>query len=251
MNLMRDVAAALRLLTVLPVPGREGAHASRFMGLVGWVYAAVGLAAASLAVRLGATSGPKGLLVAAVVVVLWGLLSGAMHWDGLADSADGLGVRGDAARRLEVMHDSTIGSFGVFAIVSVAMLQVFAIAWVISAGAWWTLAAAPVVGRWGAGVALATRAPARADGLGARYGDRMSMGVFAVHVLTLAPLLAGSASGLPGRAIALACGVAFAILAPVPFARRFGGITGDVLGACIVLTEAFVLVAGALGGVRW
>lgn len=259
-----DMATAVRLLTVVPVPGPDGVRPARWFGFVGWLFAGVGLGVAwafdSLAT--GAVSGvPAGesgpleaagvapshaLLAAAIVVTLWAALNGLLHWDGLADCADGMGVRGDAARKLAVMRESGIGAFGTVAIVLAMLLQVTALATLIETHTWWPIAAAPVLGRLSAASALVRFRPARNDGLGARYaGDESIVG----HVLltsALIPLVVWTP--MLAHAVAAVIGFGIALLMPTPFVRILGGSTGDVAGASVILTETVVLLGGALAG---
>lgn len=248
MNAVHDITAAIRLLTVLPVGRRDGDRAARFFTAVGWLYAALALGIASGAVFIGRADGMSSLLVAALIVAAWALLSGFLHLDGLADSADGFGVRGDAERRLAVMRDSSIGAFGVAAIVLVVVIQVCAAAVIVDSGSWWALAAAPIIGRLGAALALLFRAPARPDGLAVRFGGRAGVTDVALLAIPLVPLFAIPPALWAPRLAAVAAGAVVAVAVPGFFARRFGGITGDVLGATVVLTETFVLVVGALAG---
>src|SRR5207245_11538300 len=88
-------------------------------------WALEGLGAGVVWVVVGAATTP--LLVAAAAVAALCLLTGAIHLDGLADSADGLLGRGDVAHRLEVMRDPRLGSYGVTAIAAVLLLDVAAI----------------------------------------------------------------------------------------------------------------------------
>ncbi|MDP2299546.1 MAG: adenosylcobinamide-GDP ribazoletransferase, partial [Actinomycetota bacterium] len=131
MRLVADMLTAVRLLTVVPIGRREGEHPARYFPLVGWLFGALAAGIASGAAALDSADGLGALLTAAVIVTAWALLSGFMHLDGLADSADGIGVRGDAKQRLEVMRDSSIGAFGVIAVVLVLVLEVAAIAMIV------------------------------------------------------------------------------------------------------------------------
>lgn len=246
MSPVRDLATAIRLLTIVPLGSVDGPAPARFFSVVGWLYGGIALAIVGAARAAGASEGSGALVVGALVVGAWAALSGLMHWDGLADSADGLGVRGDASRRLEAMRGSTVGAFGVMAIALVLVLQVSAVAATIERGGWWPLLAAPVVGRWAAGMALAYRAPARPDGLGRRYAHR-DAAIIAVPMTLPAAALVAFAARPVAAAASLAVSLAIAAVLPAPFARRFGGITGDVLGATILLAETVVLVAGAFG----
>jgi len=243
---IRDIATAIRLLTILPLGRVEGVHPARYFGLVGWLYALVALGIASGASALQLAEGLPALLAAVVIVAAWAVLSGFLHWDGLADSADGLGVRGDAARRLEVMRGSTIGAFGVVAIVLVAAVQIAAVAVIVESGAWWALGAAPIVGRWAAGAALSLRRPARETGLAARYASAGGSATLLLQTIPVLPLLAYSSDTRVAVMAATVVSLVVGLFLPAPFIRRFGGITGDVLGAVVLLTETFVLLVGVV-----
>lgn len=246
--MLRDFATAVRLLSIVPLGRVDGVRPARYFALVGWVFAALGAGIASGAVWLGHADGLGALLTAVMVVAFWGVLSGFLHWDGLADCADGFGVRGDAARRLEVMRRSTVGAFGVVAIVLVAFMQVAAIAMIIESRTWWALGAAPVIGRWGAGVALMLRQPARPDGLAARYSVHEPGVGLLVPTLAVLPLILVPSAARDARLVATVAGLLAGFVMPGPFVRRLGGITGDVLGATVLLTETVVLLCGALAG---
>jgi adenosylcobinamide-GDP ribazoletransferase len=180
------------------------------------------------------------------VVVSWAALSGFLHWDGLADVADGLGARGDAEARREVMRDSATGAFGVVVVVLVAIVDVIAAAIVIESRSWWALAAAPVLGRFGAASALIQIRPARPDGLARRFAGPETAFGMAVIVCSLVPLLLFPPDH--ARFVASLVGVVASQVVVYALSSRFGGITGDVLGATVLLTEAVVLVWCALGG---
>lgn len=240
MKFVRDIEAAFSLLTVVPVREAEGARPVRWFVAVGWAYGALAYLVACGLDRVGGSALPSSLMTGGLIVSAWAFASRFLHWDGLADTADGLGARGDACARLAAMRESSIGAFGVVAIVLVMLLQVSAVAAVVSSRTWWALAAAPVLGRFGAAAALITLPPARPDGLAARYaGAETPLGVLLV-VATLVPLLLFPPDH--GRFIAALVGVGVSQLVPAAVARRLGGITGDVLGATVLLTETTVLV---------
>jgi adenosylcobinamide-GDP ribazoletransferase len=225
---------AVGLLTVIPVRARTeidgiGASAAWFP-LVG---ALVGLAAGG--VRLAADhalgSGVAGVLAVITLVVL----TGALHQDGLADCADALGVRGGRDRRLEVMRDSTVGAFGVLALVLWALLLAAVLAALPRHDAVKTLVIAGALGRWAAVLHAAALPPARPDGLGAAFLARPTASLVAtgtaVATIALAPL-----PGLTAIAVAVAVVAAVSALAR----RGLGGRTGDTLGATVALTEVAV-----------
>lgn len=183
-------------------------------------------------------------LAAALLAVLAGvLLTGALHEDGLADTADGLGARGGREKRLEVMRDSRTGAYGVLALIFTIGLRAAALAAAPSAlvglGA---LVAAAAWSRALVPAAMQVMPPARADGLGAGAGvpDATVAATAAVLGLVLAFLGLGLAAPV---AVLVALAAAWAV---VVLARKtLGGFTGDVLGAIQQAAELGVLLAAA------
>ncbi len=155
------------------------------------------------------------------------LASGAMHEDGLADLADGFGGGVTRERKLEIMRDSRVGSYGVIALVLSLGFRAAAIAALVPAGAGWALVAIAAASRATMPAALALMPAARADGLGrAAAGAGMPvLPALAIGIAALLPL-----GVFP--AIALSLAIALAALAVGALAlRQIGGQTGDVLGA--------------------
>lgn len=189
---------------------------------------------------LGLGDGP-----AAVLAVFAGIvLTGALHEDGLADTADGLIGGHDRDQRLAIMRDSRHGTFGVVAIVLSVLLRAAALSEIgdpIYAGL--ALVAAHSGSRAALPLAMRALAPARSDGLGAaagRPGIPLATAALAIGLLvTLAAL--GPARGLV--AIGLAGAAMFA--AGVVVHRRIGGYTGDVLGAFQQIGEVVMLLTAA------
>lgn len=237
---LADAGMALSFLTLLPVPGaahRDGdfGRAAGWFPLVG-----AGVGAFAGGVRAGAEplvgAGPATVLALAALV----LLTGALHQDGLADCADGLGVRGDRARRLAVMRDSAIGTFGMLALLGWGLLLVTALSPLSNAHAFAALIAAGALGRAAALVHAKATPPARRDGLGAGFAVRTVPLVLGTLTALAAALLAAG----PWRgAIALAAAAATAAASVVWARRTLGGRTGDTLGATIAVTELAVVLA--------
>jgi len=204
----------------------------------GWfplVGAAVGALAggvrAGLQPVLGATAATV-LAIAALVIV-----TGALHQDGLADTADGLGVRGDRERRLAVMRDSSIGVFGALALIGWALLLVVVVDQLSVRRALEALIAAAALGRWAALLHAALSPPARAEGLGASFAVGGPALAFATAVAAAAAIaLCGVGPGLAAAAAALAV----AALSVLHVRATLGGRTGDTLGATVALTEVVV-----------
>ena len=252
MPALRHLAAALRFLTRLPVPGPalERVDLGRALAWFPVAGAALGAILAGAAWLLAPRLAPA--VLAVVVVALLAGLSGGLHLDGLADVADGLGGgHGDRARTLAIMRDSRIGAFGGVALVLVLLVKVAAISELLGrGGAEWALLCAPVLARTGT-VPLVVLFPyARPEGLGRAFhdgGGARELAIAAVLGLVTLGLAAAAAAGLRVILPALA-GLGAAGLVALACRRRLGGLTGDVYGAAIELAEAaFLLTASARG----
>ena len=224
----------------------------------------VGVVLGGLAALLGGGlhrlhSGP--LLAAVACVAALAALTRGLHLDGLADVADGLGSNKPAAAALAIMKASDVGPFGVVVLVLVLFTQVAALAQAFT-----------VSGRLGAfGVVLAATTgraallrgclegtpSARPDGLGATVAGTVTpvfallAGAAVMTALGGGGWAAGGAdaAGLRlavGALLALACGLACAALLLAHCVRRFGGITGDVLGAMVETAATAALVVWSL-----
>ncbi len=237
----RDIVVALALLTRLPLPRLPAAAFAR-QAQAGWAYPLAGLAVAGPACVLGAIAtglGVPAVAAAGLVLAVQMMLSGAMHEDGLADSADGLWGGQTRARRLEIMKDSRIGSYGVLALILGAGLRWSALAGLISAGAWGAVIAGAVLSRAGMPALMAALPHARADGLSHAVG-RPGRGT-AWGAVALALGLALIACG--GSALTAAVWAALAVAATGALARaKLGGQTGDILGAAQQMAEIAALL---------
>jgi adenosylcobinamide-GDP ribazoletransferase len=231
-------ALAVAFLTVIPVRVRERVDG---VGAAAAWFPAVGALAGALAgaVRFGADpllgAGPAAVLAVAALVAV----TGALHQDGLADCADGLGVRGDRGRRLAVMRDPSIGVFGALALLLWALLMAAALAELPREDALRALVVAAALGRWAAVVHGAGVPPARREGLGASF--RVGRGALAVATLTATAATLGLAGPGPG---ACALGAAGVVTLGVSAwaSRTLGGRTGDTLGASVALVEVVALL---------
>jgi adenosylcobinamide-GDP ribazoletransferase len=182
-------------------------------------------------------------VAAAVVVVADLALTGLLHIDGLADSADGLLAPMSRARRLEVMADPTTGAFGVATVATVLLLRYASLA---------SIAASPLLlaGVWCASrtwmaVIARARPYARGEGLVTAFLGRTPWLVGGVGVvLSTGLVLAGSGHFVHRwiAVVALAAGALAAALVTVLADRRIGGFTGDVLGAAGVMSETIALL---------
>jgi adenosylcobinamide-GDP ribazoletransferase len=242
---------ALSLFTVIPA-GTGGALAEGdAVRAVRWL-PAVGLLLGAIGAGAMACVGSRRLLGAALAVALLALLTGGLHLDGLADTADGLGSRRPAADALTIMRRSDVGPLGVAALVLVLLIQVTALASIpripLAAG---SLVLATVTGR--VAVVVATGSPAaRPGGFGALVAGRTTVRDRAVSVALLGCAVVAAGFAAAGTAlaarglIAALAGLLAGGLVRRAAARRLGGMTGDVFGAIVEVSAAAVLVACAL-----
>ncbi|MEN9221327.1 MAG: adenosylcobinamide-GDP ribazoletransferase [Thermostichus sp. BF3_bins_97] len=257
---MRRFWAALTFYTALPL-GWVGEL--QFEGIAAWL-PGVGLLMGGI-LSLGGIllRGFPDLVRAALLLTLWVVLTGGLHLDGVADTADGLAInvhKGDpeqstkdglglpGSRRLQVMSDSHTGAYGVLALVLLLLLKFAALS---SVQAWPLLLLVPAWGRWGQLLAIALYPYLREQGSGRFLKEStvfpgslwpgtalllgVSLGVGWSGLLAWRPLLIwtlGSALG--------AFGVGYWIY------RQLGGHTGDTYGATVEWSEAIALLWGSL-----
>lgn len=235
MSLKAQAQIAVMLLSRLPA-GRVGGDAPR-MGDTVWAWPLVGAvlgALGALVLLALAALGVPALVAGAGALVIMALATGGLHEDGLADVADGFGGGATRARKLEIMRDSRVGSYGVLALVLCIglKLSVFA-AMTDPTGLALGLVALGAASRALMAVPLALLAPARADGLGS--GAQTTPGqVLAALAVALGALILSF--GLGGLVVALVMGAASLALTALARAQ-IGGQTGDVCGATQALTE--------------
>lgn len=248
---LTDTMRSFGLLTRVPVPGRwfrgfDGRYdrATRAFPLVG---VALGLGiglVALLALAIGLSP-----FVSAILAVATGIVAtGALHEDGLADTADGLGAR-ERERRLEIMRDSATGTYGVLALVLAVGLQVAALAALLhhplaallALVAAFALARAAMVWLWHA------TPPARTDGAAAASGRPVAASVRLAFILAVLAALPATLVVGPWPALVALGGLVAVLLVVRRIARGLGGHTGDVLGASVVLGQAAVLVGLSIG----
>jgi len=235
-----SLRGAVSFLTRVPVGGTVAADdVARGAALFPVVGAGVGALAGGLAALLHPTLSP--FVAAAAAVALAALVTGAMHLDALADTADALGSHSrDAA--LEIMRDSRVGSFGATALVLDLLLKTGAIATLVARGD--AIASLVVAGALSRGVspALATFLPyPRAEG---GPGSVLS-GRTSVVAAAIAAALAVAAAVLLGEAWLVIPAAGVAIVLAGFYRRWLGGATGDCLGAATELSETLILVVAA------
>lgn len=233
---------ALQFLSSLPVT-LPGMPEPRQTGRSLLFYPVVGLLFGVLLWGLDAVlQGTQPLLHAALLLSAWVLLSGGLHLDGLADSADAwLGGFGDRERTLTIMKDPRSGPIAVVTLVLVLLLKFCALLALVEAGQGALLVLAPVLGR-AAMLALFLQTPyVRPGGLGQALKDHLPR-------QAAAWTLAASAVGcllLGGWLPVLVATLVFFVLRR-SMMQRLGGTTGDTAGALLELLELAVVVTLAL-----
>lgn len=235
--------AALGLLTRIPVPARVWqapgvqARSLPWYPLVGLLLGAL-LAAFAWLLRDAAP-----LLMAALLVTAWAWLSGGLHLDGLADSADAwVGGLGDRERTLAIMKDPRSGPAGVSALVMVLLLKTAALGSLAST-AWQWVWLAPLLARTALVAAFLALPYVRVGGMGAGLAGAARMPCGLVSLVTLAAV--AIIARWPGWVALLAAAAVFALWRRA-CRQRLGGMTGDTCGALTELIEVAALVALAL-----
>jgi adenosylcobinamide-GDP ribazoletransferase len=247
MRAVRPLLAATAFLTRVPA-GRvavfDGIDVSRAAPVYPLVGAAIGAAAGGVADVL---AGPLPAIAAAAAGLgLAALLTGGMHLDALADTADALGgpTRG---RRLEIMRDPAVGPFGAVALVLTLLFEAAVLAELAERGdALAAFAAAGACSRWAPLPLAAVLSSARAEGQASALVQGTSPAAAAAG---LAIAAAVTALALRGDAIAALAAVAVVATTLGLFFRGWiGGVTGDTLGATTELAQAAALAAALAAG---
>jgi adenosylcobinamide-GDP ribazoletransferase len=240
------IRLAFGTLTVLPVRADrlDRATAAVAMSIAPLIGAVLGAVLAGILSGLTAAGAPR-LVAAALTVAVAALLSRGLHLDGLADTVDALGSYRRGPDALAVMKRPDIGPFGVAAVVLTLLIQAAALA---------VLPPTAVVAGWTAGrlavpVACRRGVPAaRSDGLGAVVAGTVPVPAAAASAAAVALAAAWALPSRPwqGPAAVLAA-LMVAALVVRHCVRRFGGVTGDVIGAAVEIATTTALVVLTLG----
>jgi len=238
-NAEAGLRSAVQFLTRLPVAGggeRGAARSLPWYPLVGAGLGMMGLLVAWLFTGTGTPLLPATLFVATLAAV-----TGGLHLDGLADTADAwIGGQGSRERMLEIMKDSVVGPMGVAAIVVVLLIKTAVVTALFNADAMWTFIAAPALGRAAAAALLLGLPYLRSAGLGSAVIDQMPRNYVRYALIgTAAAVFFITPLGLMGAVGAL---IGLAAL----FQRYLGGVTGDCIGASVELVETAALLGACL-----
>jgi adenosylcobinamide-GDP ribazoletransferase len=244
---MRGFLGAVSLLT--RVPATRGADTERALPWLPVVGALLGTAGAGVYAVARLVLPP--FVAASLAVSLLVLLTGALHEDGLADTADAFGAGADRARTLEILKDPRHGTYGVLALVLSILLRIGTLAvmsgWIAAA----VLPAAQALSRATAPSMMWLLPAAKPAGLGASYAEHLTLR------RVVASVVAAVAIGIAVLGLwtlpAILVVTAAAILVGRLALTKIGGTTGDVLGAAQQLSEIAVLVlmAATLPHLPW
>ena len=244
--LITDLAAAIAFLTRLPVgryftfSAHDVARSERWFPLVGALIGGINVAALLLCKHFFPS-----FVTATIIMGVTVLLTGALHLDGVADSADGFGGGWRREDVLRIMKDHAIGSYGGVALVLLIALKVTTMAALIDAHrAMTVLVLAPALGRWAAVMLSATQPHCVLNSGAPQPSEPIAsfVGKTELIIASISALVAGFVlerwHGLVACGLVLLCSVGWAWYCR----RRIGGITGDALGANIEMAECVVLL---------
>jgi adenosylcobinamide-GDP ribazoletransferase len=247
-DITTDLRAGLLFATRIPLPhpaaitGADIARASWALPVVGVVVGVIAALAFAIAFRLGLPP----LVAAALAVAAALLATGGLHEDGLADTCDGFGGGADRARKLEIMRDSRVGTYGASALALSLVVRIGALAALATPSeAAFGLIAAHAASRAVLPAFLRWVPPARPDGLAADAGRPSAGG--AITAAALGFLVLVMTLGV-GRSLvaALLLFAAFGFMRALAL-RQIGGQTGDTAGALEQIGEIVVLLTVAAG----
>lgn len=242
---------AIELVTIIPVGARYSEDDRS--GVAGWL-PMVGLGLGGVmyvavhALFYVGWYGAGPLIVAAILVAFSALITRMLHFDGLGDVADAWWGGHTVERRLEIMSDSALGSFGSTAISIVVVTQVVSIGNIVGSFHQLPLLLVAPMARFAATFAAWLGTPARPGGLGRSVMGRPRVGELAaaVSVLLFCSGAAWVALGVWGAGFVI-IGLALALAVPHLMAQRVGGVTGDVMGASVLVVETMLYVIAAVG----
>jgi adenosylcobinamide-GDP ribazoletransferase len=264
---MRQFFLALQFLTILPlkvrgiVAEKDISGSAVFFPVAGAFQGLLAVCTALLSVNFFSSEITSGLVLLTLIVI-----NGGFHIDGLADTFDALAVKSsgdraaDRVRMLSIMKDSTTGAIGVIAIVITILLKFLLINNLLSSplptSSYASLFLMPVFSKWAMVSTMYHGNSARQDGLGKMFIDNISLGKVVLASLLLIFFCAaadmlylhkayGTGSIILFFAL-FAVSYIFCILSVKFFQKRFGGLTGDTLGAAGEISEILFLMVASL-----
>jgi len=238
---------ALEFLTIIPCP-RQNISEEKWqdtLGLSVLYYPVVGVVIGFLlCFSVSISGGSESFFLPSVMLLLiWVLVSGGLHLDGLGDCADGwMGGLGSKEKTLAIMKDPTCGTIAVLTLLLVLLLKLAAIEMLLHMNfPLWYWVLPPMLGRVAIIGILLTTPYIRSGGIGELLSQRLAR-PSAVAVMMLASLLVLNAGLFMAIGLLVSAAIVVVSLRAL-MCSRLGGCTGDTLGACVELVELFVLLA--------
>jgi len=241
---MKKLIYALRFMTVIPIKWKEGedmGEVARSISVFPFVGLIIGAANFGLYNLVTLKFSP--LFTSAIVVVWWIFITGGLHLDGLADTADGVWGGTSKERRLEIMKDSRTGVFGVLTLIAFLILKITSISEVLIFHNDIVLSVfigAPVIGRWISVFSIYFFKSAREEGLGTFFKANIGKAELIISlILTLIILyFSGGITALYAMLIITALSCLFSLF----FKSKLGGLTGDVYGTLCEVAEFLTIM---------
>ncbi len=242
--IVEDIAAAMMLLTRIPVPWRKISNKPPNLSRSAWAYPLVGLIISfigAFAYAVVAYLNLSPMLAALLAVLAMVLTTGAFHEDGLADMADGIGGGMTKDKKLEIMRDSRVGTYGAVALILSIMIRVETLDTFSYMAAILAIVAAGPLSRAMIVLALYLLPPAREKGLGTVAGEPPQAAMITALFFGIIPL------ALLWSPLSILLAIIASILALILVSRiamkSVDGYTGDILGAIQQVSEAAIMIA--------
>lgn len=233
---MKGLLAAIRFLTILPMPGTWGTASSDLARSVPF-FPVVGLLLGAVAAAIAWAVAPlvPPMVAAVLIVVLLMAFSGCLHLDGLSDTADGFLSSRARERIMEIMRDSRTGAMGVIAVVTVLLTKFAALASLPADRLWPAVLLMPLAGRSAMVVHMALLPYARPNGLGSVFYERRPRlaAIWAAGVLAVAACGVLAVRGL----VVWAASIGITLVLAAYVRHKIGGATGDTFGAVCEIIE--------------
>lgn len=244
LGLLAQLRLAVSFLTIIPVLGCDSRGSEDLAASLGW-FPLVGFALGAILAFADFCSRRflRPAARAALIVIALAVVTGGVHLDGLADTADALGAGRDRTRALEILRDSRIGTFGAIALFFVLILKLSALAGAVHAGRYQAIFLGPGLGRWAMVMTAEGMTYLRGEGAGSTLlGSR---GPRNWWVATLISIIGVSLTRSAIGWLAALLAVLLSLVLRAFYRRWLGGVTGDLIGAAGEIVETAVLLAVA------
>lgn len=245
---MKKMVYAFRFLTTLPIRWKENENledVAKSVSYFPFVGLFIGILNAIIFKFLIQVISAE--FASLITIIWWIIITGGLHLDGIADSADGLFGGRTPQKRLDIMKDSRIGTYGVLAVTITLLLKIFLIRelnLINTSQCYNLLIISPVIGRWNSVFLIFTFKTARKDGLGNFFKQNITIKnlIFALLFTTITVYLF---FGIPGLATLYIVTIISSFISLFVL-NKIGGLTGDIYGSLCEMAEIFALITGLI-----